>query len=187
MFSWKLKTSSIIIEERLLLTLKFSVAKHCKFLIWKETDLSFCNNFSKLDFLSWCNIFRALWCMLLILLNVQLWHIQTNGQSLNWKITNVLNKILFLFGDKYCDIQDNTRSFWLDFRQRLLMCSSNEKLLSVVTLKSFSKLIPLMIESLPLMIESLMFHGSRLIGWKGKMTFSSISFEIIILEPPNIL
>ena len=49
--------------------------------------------------------------MLLILLKVQLWHIQTNEQlSLNWKVTNVLNKIRFLFGDKYCDIQD-ARSF----------------------------------------------------------------------------
>ena len=49
--------------------------------------------------------------MLLILLKGQLWHIQTNGQSLSWKVTNVLNKIRFLFGDKYCDIQDNARSF----------------------------------------------------------------------------
>ena len=88
--------------------------------------------------------------MLLILLNVQLWHIQTIGQSLNWKVTNVLNKIRFLFGDKYCDIQDNARSF-------LLMCFSNAKLLYVVTLKSLSELISLM-------IESSMFYGSRLIG-----------------------
>ena len=49
--------------------------------------------------------------MLLILLKGQLWHIQTNGQSLSWKVTNVLNKIRFLFGDKYSDIQDNARSF----------------------------------------------------------------------------
>ena len=49
--------------------------------------------------------------MLLILLKGQLWHIKTNGQSLSWKVTNVLNKIRFLFGDKYCDIQDNARSF----------------------------------------------------------------------------
>ena len=35
--------------------------------------------------------------MLLILLKGQLWHIQTNGQSLSWKVTNVLNKIRFLF------------------------------------------------------------------------------------------
>ena len=146
----------VIIRERLFL--KVSVAKYCKFFIWTETDLPFCNNFSNLDFLSWHNILRALWCMLLILLKVQLWHIQTNGQSLNWKVTNVLNKIRFLFGDKYCDIQDNARSFWQDFRQRLLMCSSNAKLLSIVTPKSFSELILLM-------IESLMFYGSRLIGW----------------------
>ena len=33
--------------------------------------------------------------MLLVLLKVQLWHIQANGQSLNWKVTNVLNKINF--------------------------------------------------------------------------------------------
>ena len=147
----------VIIRERLFL--KVSVAKYCKFFIWTETDLPFCNNFSNLDFLSWHNILRALWCMLLILLKVQLWHIQTNEQlSLNWKVTNVLNKIRFLFGDKYCDIQDNARSFWQDFRQRLLMCSSNAKLLSIVTPKSFSELILLM-------IESLMFYGSRLIGW----------------------
>ena len=49
--------------------------------------------------------------MLLILLKVQLWHIQTNGQSLNWKVINILNKMRFLFGDIYCDIQDNARSF----------------------------------------------------------------------------
>ena len=147
----------VIIRERLFL--KVSVAKYCKFFIWTETDLPFCNNFSNLDFLSWHNILRALWCMLLILLKVQLWHIQTNEQlSLNWKVTNVLNKIRFLFGDKYCDIQDNARSFWQDFRQRLLMCSSNAKLLSIVTPKSFSELILLM-------IESLMIYGSRLIGW----------------------
>ena len=157
-FSRTLKTSCIIIGERLFLTLKISVAKYCKFFRWTETDLSFCNNFSKLDFLSWYNILRALWCMLLILLNAQLWHIQTNGQSLNWKVTNALNKMPFLFGDKCCDIQDNARSFWQDCRQRLLMCSSNAKLLSILTPKSFSELIHLM-------IESLMFYGSRLIGW----------------------
>ena len=33
------------------------------------------------------------------------------------------------------------------------------------------------------MIELLMFYGSRLIG----ITLISISFEIIILEPPDIL
>ena len=44
-------------------------------------------------------------------IKVQLWHIQTNGQPLNWKVTNVLNKIHFLFGSIYCDIQDNARSF----------------------------------------------------------------------------
>ena len=91
--------------ERLFLTLKISVAKYCKFFIWTETDLPFCNHFSKRDFLSRYNILRALWCMLLILLKVQRGHIQTNGQPLNLKITNVLNKIRFLFGDKYCDIQ----------------------------------------------------------------------------------
>ena len=176
----KIKTSCIIIGERLFLNLNITVAKYCKFFIWTETDLFFCSNFSKLDFLFWYNILRALWCLLLILLKVQLWPIQTNGQPLNWKVTNVLNKIRFLFGDKYCDIQDNARSFWLEFRQRLLMCSSNAKLLSVVTPESFSELIPLM-------IESLMFYSSRLIGWSEKMTFSSISLEIIILEPPNIL
>ena len=148
----------MIIGERLFLTLKISVAEYCKFSISTETNLSFCNNFPKLDFLSWYNILRALWCMLLILLKVQLWHIQTNGQSLNWKVRNVLNKIPFLFGGIYCDIQDNAHSFWLNFRQRLLMCSSNEQLLSILTPKSFFELIPLM-------IESLMFYGSRLIGW----------------------
>ena len=49
--------------------------------------------------------------MLLILLKVQLWHIQTDVQLLNWKVANVLNKIRFLFGDKYCEIQDNACSF----------------------------------------------------------------------------
>ena len=49
--------------------------------------------------------------MLLILSKVKPWHIQTNGKLLNWKITNVLNKIPFLFGDKYCDIQDNALGF----------------------------------------------------------------------------
>ena len=49
--------------------------------------------------------------MFLILLNAQLWHIQTNGQSLNWKVTKALSKMPFLFSDKYCDIQDNARSF----------------------------------------------------------------------------
>ena len=150
-------------RERLYLTLKISVAKYSKFFTWTETNLSFCNIFSKLDFqfffcLDKKYIFRALWCMLLILLKDQLWHIQTNGQSLNWKVTNVLSKMRFLFGDKYCHIQDNTRSFWLNFWQRLLMCSSNAKLLSVLAPKSFSELIPLM-------IESLMFYGSKLIGW----------------------
>ena len=135
-----------------------SVAKYCKFFTWTETDLSFSNHLSKRDFLSRYNILRALWCMLLILLKVQLWHIQTNGQPLNLKITNVLNKICFLFDDKYCDIQDNARSCWLDFRQRLLICSSNAKLLSAVPPKGFFELIPLM-------IESLMFYGSRMIGW----------------------
>ena len=115
-------------------------------------------SFSKLDFLLWYNILRNLWCMWLILLKAQLWHIQTNGQSLNWKVTKALSKMPFLFSDKYCDIQDNARSFWQDCRQRLLMCSSNAKLLSILTPKSFSELIHLM-------IESLMFYGSRLIGW----------------------
>ena len=48
---------------------------------------------------------------ILILLKVQLWHTQTNGHSLDWKVTNDLNKIHFLFGDKYCNIQDNACSF----------------------------------------------------------------------------
>ena len=155
----------MIIGERLFLTLKISVAKYCKFFILAETDLSFCNNFSKLDFLSWYSILRALWCMLLILLKVRLWHIQTNSQWLNWKVTNVLNKRHFLFGDKYCDIQDNACSFLPDLWLRLLMCSSNAKLPSIVTPKSFCELIHLM-------IESLMFYGSRLIAWWVKMTFS---------------
>ena len=137
MFSWKLKTSFIIIGERLFLTLKISVAKYCKFFIWTETDLSFCNNFSKRDCLSWYNILRALWCVLLILLKIQLRHIQNNGQSLSWKVTNILNKIRFLFGDNYCDI----RTMHVVFDQ-IFAC-----------------------ELIPLMIESLMFYGSRLIGW----------------------
>ena len=49
--------------------------------------------------------------MLLILLKIQVWHINTDGQSLNWKDKNVLNKTLFLFGDKYCDIYNNACSF----------------------------------------------------------------------------
>ena len=37
-------------RERPFLTLKISVAKYCKFFIWAETDFSFCNNSSRLDF-----------------------------------------------------------------------------------------------------------------------------------------
>ena len=36
--------------ERPFLTLKISVAKYCKFFIRAETDFSFCNNSSRLDF-----------------------------------------------------------------------------------------------------------------------------------------
>ena len=61
-------------------------------------------------------------------------------------MTNVLNKILFFVDNKYCDILDNACSFWLDFRQRQLMCSSNVKLLSIVTLKFFCELLLLMTE-----------------------------------------
>ena len=38
-------------------------------------------------------------------------HIQTNEQLLNWEFTNVLNKIQFLFGDKYSDILGDLCSF----------------------------------------------------------------------------
>ena len=40
-----------------------------------------------------------------------------------------------------CDLLDNACSFWLAFRQRLLMCSSNLKWLSMVTPKGFSELL----------------------------------------------
>ena len=80
-FSRKLKTWFIIIGERPFLTLKISVAKYCKFFIWTETELSFCNNSLKLHCLPWYIILRVIWCMLLILLFiVLLWHIQTDGQ-----------------------------------------------------------------------------------------------------------
>ena len=51
-FREELKTSLIIIGEKLFLTLKISVAKYCKCFIWTETDLFFCNIFSKLNCLS---------------------------------------------------------------------------------------------------------------------------------------
>ena len=65
-FSWKLKTSFIIIGDRPFLTLKISVAKYGKIFIWTETELSFCNNSSKIDCLSWKTVLKALRCMLLI-------------------------------------------------------------------------------------------------------------------------
>ena len=60
----------------------------------------------------------------------------------------VLNKIRFLCCDKYCEILDNARSFWLAFRHSVLICSSNVKSLSTVVPNNFSELLLLMTDPL---------------------------------------
>ena len=111
LFSWKLKTSLIIIGESPLLTLKISVAKYCRFFIWTETDLSFCNN-------SW-KLFFCLDILFLEPYDVYCWfyylkfyHDISRLMDSNWKVKNVLNKIHFLVGDAYCNILDKACSFY---------------------------------------------------------------------------
>ena len=56
----------------------------------------------------------------------------------NWIVINVFKRILFLLKLIWLAIPCNAWSFWLVLLHRIVMWSSNDKLLSIVTLKSFA-------------------------------------------------
>ena len=88
----------MITEEGLFLTLKISLIKYHKSSCGQRQICHSAVIFQSFICLNMIFIEPYDVCCL-ILLKVQLWHIQTNGQSLNWKVTKVLNKIRFLFVD----------------------------------------------------------------------------------------
>ena len=85
----------------------------------------------------------------------------------------------FLFCDKYCDTLDNTCSSWLTFQHRLLTCSANVKLLSIVIPKSFYELLLLIIG--PLMLMEVDLYGDKkkwcLVAFALKLLYLTLSWR----------
>ena len=76
--------------------------------------------------------------LVILLLRLQLWNIQNNGQYAN--CDSMKDFIIILFLSTYMKEARRTRalSFWHAFLQRLLTCSSNFKSLSIVIPRSIS-------------------------------------------------
>ena len=85
--------------------------------------------------------------LVILLLRLQLWNIQNNGQYAN--CDSMKDFIIILFLSTYMKEARRTRalSFWHAFLQRLLTCSSNFKSLSIVIPRSTSFIFDSMEES----------------------------------------
>ena len=115
-----------------------SLARICIFLMWIETKPSFSSNSLKEDCLSLQTIRKHLsWSLFILLLFVQLWHIQTRRQKLNCEVKKAFMSMRFFAVPMYGVTLVKADIFLPAFLQISEIWSSEVTFLSNFTPNSF--------------------------------------------------